>query len=98
MSEPKNDITELRGILFDTLRGLKDKENPVDIAHAQAVSDVAQTIINSAKVEIDYCRATGETTSSGFIPLTVQGQGEQPSPHKSKTIPTGNGYIHKMGV
>ena len=58
----KNDITELREILFDTLRGLKDKST--DIEHAKAISDTAQVIINSAKVEVDHARHTGRQTTS----------------------------------
>lgn len=63
-----NDITELRKHLFETLQQLRDKENPLDIERAKAVSDIAQTIINSAKVEVDFMKQTGATSSSGFIP------------------------------
>lgn len=62
-----NDITELRSHLFDTLRGLKDKDKPLEIERARAVSDVAQTIINTVKVEVDFVKATG-AKGSGFIP------------------------------
>ena len=62
-----NDINELRGHLFDTLRGLKDKDKPLEIERARAVSDVAQTIINTVKVEVDFVKATG-AKGSGFIP------------------------------
>lgn len=57
-----NDITELRMHLFDTLRGLKAGE--VDIELAKAVNETAQTIINSAKVEVDHMRLTGSEKSS----------------------------------
>ena len=49
-------IDDLRGHLFDTLEALADKNNPMDINRAKAIANVAQTIINSAKVEIDYLR------------------------------------------
>lgn len=62
-----NDITELRSHLFDALRGLKDKDAPMDIDRARAVSDVAKTLIESAKVECDYLRITGDTQGTGFI-------------------------------
>jgi len=62
-----NTITDLRGHLFATLRGLNDKNNPLEIERARAVCDVAQTIINSAKVEVDYLRVAGGK-GSGFIP------------------------------
>ncbi|MDE3022956.1 MAG: hypothetical protein KGI54_14050 [Pseudomonadota bacterium] len=62
-----NDIDTLRDNLFETLAALRDKENPMDIDRAKAISDVAQTIINSAKVEVDYMRITGGISASGFI-------------------------------
>jgi hypothetical protein len=65
MSE--NTITELRGHLFDTMRALKDKDQPMDIDRAKAIADVAQTIINSAKVEVEHMKIAGGK-GSGFIP------------------------------
>lgn len=62
-----NTITALRTHLFQTLDMLKDKEKPLEIERAKAISDVAQTIINSAKAEVDYLRITGGK-GSGFIP------------------------------
>lgn len=56
----------MRGILFDTMRALGDKHNPMDLARAKAISDVAQTLINSAKVEVEYMKQTG-SDGSGFI-------------------------------
>jgi hypothetical protein len=60
-------ITELRTELFSALRGLSDKSKPMDIERAKAIADVAQTIINSAKVEVDFVRIAGGK-DSGFIP------------------------------
>jgi|GEM_PF-2327127 len=80
--ETKNDITELRSILFDTLRGLKDKS--IDIEHAKAINDTAQVIVNSAKVEVDYAKNTGHATNSGFMKIEF------------KPKLTG-GYEHKIG-
>lgn len=63
----KNKIEDLRNHLFATIEGLLDPENPLEIERARAVSDVAQTIINSAKVEVDFLRVTGSEKDSGFI-------------------------------
>lgn len=57
-----NNIEALRGHLFDALKGLKD--GSMEIEKAKAMSDIAQTIINSAKVEVEYAKATGATGSS----------------------------------
>jgi len=75
-----NDMNDLRTALFDTLRGLQNKEDPLDIERAKAINDTAQTIINTAKVEVDFCRATGQVIASGFLPtaLPKPASGEQP--------------------
>lgn len=73
-----NDITELRGHLFDTLRGLKDKS--IDIEHAKAICEVAKNITETAKVEVDFLRVT-EAEGTGFIP----------APGATKTITGPNG-------
>lgn len=70
-----NDIAELRSHLFETLRGLRDPVAPMDIDRAKAVSDVAKTLIDSARVEVDYMRASGDTNGTGFIALEDNGSG-----------------------
>lgn len=62
-----NKIEDLRNHLFATLEALLDKDNPMDIERAKAVSDVAQVIVNSAKVEVDFVRATDKVKGTGFI-------------------------------
>jgi len=64
----KNKIEDLRNHLFETLEALKDKEAPMDIDRAKAVAEVSKVIIDSAKVEVDFCRVTGATSASGFLP------------------------------
>lgn len=79
-----NNLDGVRDALFKTLRALQDKDNPMDIDRAKAVSDVAQTIINTAKVEVDFMRVTGQTTA---LPSFITGKEGQP-PQVSNT-PTG---------
>lgn len=63
----RNKIEDLRNHLFATLEGLLDKDEPLEIDRAKAVADVAQVIVNSAKVEVDYFKAIGSTQQSKFI-------------------------------
>jgi len=63
---PSNTATELREHLFDTLKGLKAGTMKID--QAQAICQTAQTIINSAKVEVDYAKVIGGSIESGFLP------------------------------
>lgn len=60
-------ISDLRDHLFATLQDLRDKDKPLDIERAKAVAEVAQTIINSAKVEVDHMRVSGHADRTGFI-------------------------------
>ena len=63
----KNKIEDLRNHLFATIEQLQDEEKPMDLERAKAIADVAQVIINSAKVEIDFINKVGGT-GTNFIP------------------------------
>lgn len=63
----KNKIDDLRNHLFAALEGLSDKDEPMEIERAKAISDVAQTIINSAKVEVDLLKVTGGESTSVLL-------------------------------
>lgn len=79
----KTKINDLREHLFATLEALRDEDNPMDLARAKAIADVSQTIINTAKVEVDYINATGQTPPSGFIP--VEGEADK-APIKPRLV------------
>jgi hypothetical protein len=68
----KNKIEDLRNHLFATLEALQDEEKPMDLDRAKVIADVSQTIINSAKVEVDYAKVTGNQLASGFLPAEVK--------------------------
>lgn len=63
-----NDITALREALFATLRGVKD--GSIDLDKARAINELGKTITETAKVEVDYLRATGGGESS-FIDTAI---------------------------
>ena len=65
----KNKIEDLRNHLFATLEALLDKDKPLEIERAAAIAKTAQVIVNSAKVEVDYLKTTGDRTGTGFIAL-----------------------------
>ncbi|AIV88162.1 hypothetical protein [Burkholderia pseudomallei] len=60
-------ITDMREHLMQTLAALRDRENPMDVDRARAVAQVAGVLVDSAKVEVDYIKATGATGDSLFI-------------------------------
>jgi hypothetical protein len=61
----KNRMSDLRNHLFETLEQLKDKDAPMDLERAKAISEVAQTLINSAKVEVELIKAIGSDATGG---------------------------------
>lgn len=62
----KNKIEDLRNHLFATLEALQDEEKPMDLDRAKVIAEVAQTVINSAKVEVDFAKVTGINWLVGF--------------------------------
>jgi hypothetical protein len=81
----KNKLSDLRDHLFETLEALKDEEKPMELARAKAIADVAQTIINSATVEVKAAAAFGQANSEFF-----DGQARNALP-PAKAQPNGNG-------
>lgn len=66
---PLNNIVSLRNILFDTLRNL-NSDKPMELERAKAINETAQTIINTAKVEVEAVKVVGASMDSKFIPMT----------------------------
>lgn len=64
-------ITDMREHLMQTLAALRDRENPMDVDRARAVAQVAGVLVDSAKVEVDFIRATGATSSDFIQPETT---------------------------
>ena len=60
-----NDIDSLRAHLFDTIADLR--AGTLDVDRAKVIAEVAQVVINSAKVECDHMRIAN-TDGTGFIP------------------------------
>jgi len=66
----KNKLEDLRNHLFVALEGLADTEKPLDIERAKAIADVAQCVINSAKVELEVLKVyKGRMRGSDFVPV-----------------------------
>ena len=63
---PKNKMEDLRNHLFATLEALQDEDNPMDLDRAKTIADVAQVVINTAKVEVQFLNTVGGS-GSDFI-------------------------------
>jgi hypothetical protein len=57
-------MTELRSHLMETLASLRDRENPMEPDRARAVAQVAGVLVDTARVEVDYIKATGADHSN----------------------------------
>ncbi len=90
----KNKIDDLRDHLFTTIEKLNDDDNPMDVAHARAVADVANTIIDTAKVELRYMELTGHDATT-FIPLIKPEDAEKPMLSIASKNGKGNGLFSR---
>jgi hypothetical protein len=73
----KNRMSDLRNHLFETLEMLKDKDAPMDLDRAKAVSEVAQVLINSAKVEVELVKALGAEAGGEFFGTPAKEESER---------------------
>ena len=62
------DLTALRAALFDTLAAVK--AGTMELDRARAVNELGKTLIDSAKVEVEYLRTTGGGESA-FIDSAI---------------------------
>ena len=67
----KNTLTDLHNHLFETLEKLTDPDEPLDVERAKAVCRVADTLIESAKVELQFMELMGKEDNN-YIRLRCQ--------------------------
>jgi hypothetical protein len=58
-------IQDLRETLFDTIEGIKNGK--IDVEKAKAITNIAQVLVNSAKVEVDFLKNVNQQGNTGFI-------------------------------
>lgn len=61
---PNPHIDQVRQSLMDTLADLRNKEKPMDIERAKAIAQVASVLVDTAKVENEYLKITGQDNST----------------------------------
>ena len=69
-------INILREHLMETLVSLRNRENPMEPDRARAIGQVAGVLVDTARVEVEFIKATG-SDGSGFIPGR-EGSAERP--------------------
>lgn len=80
MAEPESGMAQLQSLLLKSIEDLR--AGSIQPQQARAINDIGQTLVNSAKAEIELARIT-KTHRSSFIPnnlpaprQTANGQGE----------------------
>lgn len=68
MTTQNKTIDDLRATLFAALEGVKN--GSLDLEKARAINDIGKSIIDTARVEVDYLKATGGGESA-FIASAV---------------------------
>lgn len=68
MTTENKTIDDLRATLFAALEGVKS--GTLDLEKARAINDIGKSIIDTARVEVDYLKATGGGESA-FIASAV---------------------------
>ena len=76
-----NTVQDLRAILFDQLKTLTSASEKPDLAIAKAVNETAQTIINSAKLEVEHAK-----TIKGAIMVDFLETNERPNGSSSPAV------------
>ena len=83
----RNHIDTVRDHLLETLSALRDRQQPMEVERARAIAEVATVLVNSAKVEVDYLRATNQTSTPflevppdrQYVPLPAEGEDASPN-------------------
>jgi hypothetical protein len=59
-------VDDLRNVLFNVIEGVRNGD--VSLEKARTVADLSQVIVNSAKMEVEFIKATnGKGKASGFL-------------------------------
>lgn len=88
MSAPTpNSIESLRAHLFSALESVK--KGQLDLESARAVNELAKTIVDTARVEVDFIRAT-DGTESAFL---SGGKSPATTPELTNSSPLPNGIV-----
>ena len=91
-------IDQVRSALLDTLTALRDKDNPIDLDRVKAMVAVSNTLVDTARVENDYLKLTGNLDGrSSFL-----AEKSNTIPRLSNDMPTPNNPFpvsvsHRMG-
>jgi len=79
-------INQVRTALLATLDDLRDRANPMDLDRAKALATVASVLVDTARVENEYLKLTGQSNSK-FLEIPAVAT---PLPQHSSTVLAGD--------
>ena len=85
-AKPQHTVNDLYAVLFSTIKGVRDGSVPIE--SAQAINDLSQTIVNAAKVQVEFSKVTGNDVAGGFLPA--------PAPQPATTTPEPGVTRHQL--
>ncbi len=88
-------MDDLRSALFETIADLR--AGNIEAGVAKTVAELGQSIINTAKAEADFARATGQAVVSGLIRQNSPAALPAPTPTKDGITPTAHGTKEVRG-
>jgi len=77
-------IDQVRSALLDTLSALRDGTKTIDLDRVKAMVAVSNTLVDTARVENDYLKLTGQSRSNFLADqsaTTVRLAHDGPTPH-----------------
>lgn len=88
-------IDDMRAHLMAALASLRDRENPMEPDRARAMAQVASVLVDTARVEVDYIKATGADRSD-FLEGKTTHQPALPNSEPQAHNPFPNVVQHKL--
>ena len=73
-------MDDLRNHLFATIEALQDNEKPMEIRRARAICEVADRLIDTAKVEVKFHEIIGSGRAPS--PMLAEFAGEEEKPRE----------------
>lgn len=83
-TQDSNHVSTVRQHLLDQMKALRGATTPEamerELGRSKGLSELAQAVVNTAKVEVEYIKATGQ----GATPFLQTPAGQLPAPDGSK--------------
>ena len=90
----ENNTHNLKDMLFKTLNGLIDKS--IDAQTAKAISDTAQTILNAAKVEMEFARLCEKNPENWLTSAVIEDSSFPPPSRKGISRQNPGVTVHRI--